>query len=410
MTDAGETPPDGASEPQGVTLARKYLRQVQAKWAKGIVPPGMTPALVAARERMASRKADAVDEGEFIWEGTFRYRAEAERARWARTEQIIDRIQPGQFEDGGYLELLARQAATIELHLTEAGADPQLEPFFDRILFGTTGEPTDQATTTQILDAEVITLSAGIVYLLYQTAKAVVLSWKPTESEDGVGFSARAKDTRAVLAADPAPAGLILGMLEGWLFDGTARPPDSAAPPQLYHPPLSVLINNAERFVIAHEYGHALVDHMRAIVPDGTDDMTLSQLEIELRADTFGALSVAASAWQIDRVAPNIALQGAVLALKTLDMAVRAIDIARGGDGNPAWRSQTHPPFSTREDRVVRVYQQFIQDPADGRLDLTPLRVPGETIDILWELIHPRLRAALRSGRRLHPIWQAAGQ
>ncbi len=396
-------------EPQGVALARKYLRQVQAKWAMGVVPPGLVPAIVTARERMARRMTEAVDEGEFIREGVFRYRAEVERARWARTARIIDRIEPGRFEDGGYLEFLARQAATIELHLTQSGASPAQEPFLDRILFGTTGEPTDQAMTTRVLDAEVITISAGIVYLMYQTAKAVVLSWKPTESERGVSFSARVEDTRAVLAADPAPAGLILSMLEGWLFDGKARPPDSVAPPQLYHPPLALLINYAERFVIAHEYGHALVDHMGAIVPEGTGDTVLSPQQVELRADAFATLSVAGSAGQLDRVAPNIALQGAMLALKTLEMASQAIDIARGGDGNPAWRSQTHPPFSAREEQVVRIYQQSIQDQADERMDPAPLRLPGETIDLLWELILPRLTAALRSGRRLHPIWQASG-
>jgi hypothetical protein len=59
-------------------------------------------------------------------------------------------------------------------------------------------------------------------------------------------------------------------------------------------------------------------------------------------------------------MAPNLALQGAMLAMKVHEMADRAIDIARGGDGNPPWRSTTHPPFEDRAVVVDDTYRSMI--------------------------------------------------
>jgi hypothetical protein len=43
--------------------------------------------------------------------------AEAEQERWRRTVDIMKRVQPGPLEDPSYLEMLARQAASVEMSL-----------------------------------------------------------------------------------------------------------------------------------------------------------------------------------------------------------------------------------------------------------------------------------------------------
>ncbi len=406
--------PPGGQPSRGLPLARAYLHRVQASWARGIARPADLAPLAVARERMAQRVREAVTADGYIREGAFRYEAGVERARWARTEQIIERVQPGPFEDGGYLEFLARQAASVELVLA-GGLVPGAGPVLDRVVFGTTGEPTSQASTTHVGDAAVITMSAGMVYLMYQLAKAVVLSWKQVPAGEGsaVAFSSRPEDTRAVLDADDTPSGLVEGMLLGWLFEGVARPPESAAPPPAYHPPLTLLINNAERFVIAHEYGHALIDQLAVDVPWMSTSADITAPQKELRADLFATVVAIRGAGDLDRMAPNMALQGAMLAMKAHEIADRAIDIARGGDGDPGWTSATHPPFQVRASLVADAYRGLLADPgeagdpgdAGAGLGAEALYVAADTAEILWERVRPRLTAALRAGRRLHPLW-----
>jgi hypothetical protein len=402
---------NSVAESPSVMLARKHLRRVQSNWAAGIsFPPGRPDPLDVARDIMQRRISQSTDEGDFIRVGIFRYAADVERARWSRTKQIIERVQPGPFEDGTYLEFLARQAATIELQLTSAGTNPQIRPYLDRILLGTTGEPTSQAMTTHIGDASVITVSAGMVDLMYQVVKAAVLSWKPVPpNQKGytMGFAALAENVRAVLDADEAPVRLIADALLRWLFEGIVRPAASTLPPDLYQPQISLLTGNTERFVIAHEYAHALTDQLKAYIPQSYDETKLGPMEKELRADAIAALIVSLSASELDSVAPNIALQGAIMAMKAHEIADRAIDIARGGDGNPKWTATTHPPFNLRVGRLMEIYRQvwLDPDPRNPWLDPAALHIASDTAEILWERARPQITAALRAGRRLHRIW-----
>jgi hypothetical protein len=401
---------DLPKEMLSVTHARRLLRNIQSKWAQGVVPTAGSQSLEVARQRLAERIASATYEENHVRAGVFRYPADVERARWDRTAEIIERVQPGPFEDGGYLEFLARQAASVEMYLAAAGLDPSVESALQHIIFGTTGEPTSQAFTRQVGDAAIIVMSAGMVYLMYGLAKAVVLSWMPKEAPEGaaVSFSSRIDDTRIVLDRDSTPIDLAADTLLGWLYNGVARPPTSTAPPPIYHPPLDLLANYSERFVIAHEYGHALVDEFKIALPWVSDAHDISDIDKEFRADVIASIVVAASAGELDGVAPNMALQGAVLAMKAHEIADRAIDLAQGGDGTPSWESTTHPPFEERASLVEEVYSSLVEGVQDSRLNVAAMRVPADTAELLWERFSPRLKSELKKGRRLHPIWSRA--
>lgn len=146
-----------------------------------------------------------------LWLEGFRYDAATEQARFQRTREIIDRVEPGPHEDGVYLEMLARLAASIEMHLASIALDELVPAALGRVLFGTTGEPRSHASTTLLGDVPVIVMSAGMTSAYYQISKAVVLSWKLTTPAEGsaVAFSSRIEDTREKLDADDAPVDLV---------------------------------------------------------------------------------------------------------------------------------------------------------------------------------------------------------
>lgn len=397
-----------------IEAAQLFLRSQQARWVTGLATGSpespREAALAAARERMDPSLRD----GDYVRDGAFSYLAGTEEARWVRSREIIDRVGPGPHEDGRYLELLARQAASVELTLLDMakeghfGFDLPMSDALQGILLGTTGQLRSEATTSRLRgsSAVVIALSAGMVYLMYQAAKAVVLSWRPKGAPNGaaVSFSTRLEDTRAILEADQEPVHQLAETLLNWMITGIARPADSRAPAPQYVPPLALLINHAERWVIGHEYCHALFDNSPYEPPPWLPTPT-TKYQKEFRADLLSTIILIRAGSTLDRMAPNMVLQGATLAMKIHELADRAIDLARGGNGDPAWESTSHPPFSERARTVFSAYEALIGASDEG-LQLDPAYFVASTLDELWIKVRPIIESEVRSGARIHPMWE----
>ena len=173
--------------PEALAAARSALYEYQARWAQGVPPFDRHPRDVAL-ERAQHREDTANWQGDDVYVDVFRFDAAKERARLDRTRAIIDRVMPGPYEDGGYFEMLCRQAASLELLIESIPQNEQAVPFLDSILIGTIGEPRNHAAT-RLYDGPVprIVLSGGMMYSYYQISKAVVLSWLHTESSPNGG-------------------------------------------------------------------------------------------------------------------------------------------------------------------------------------------------------------------------------
>jgi hypothetical protein len=112
----------------GLQLARNDLRRRQAEWGvRADAAPAGSP-LVAALDRAAHRQATSVREGPYIRDEVFRYPFNAEQARWDLTRQIIERVNPGPWEDPVFLEILARHAASVELALHPSDREGAISP------------------------------------------------------------------------------------------------------------------------------------------------------------------------------------------------------------------------------------------------------------------------------------------
>lgn len=346
-----------------------------------------------------------VPDGEWLRQGAFKYPESTERLRWSRTREILERIKPGPHEDADYIAMLAHQAAAIELciaqwpRFTEHNSD-----LLTRIIIGTTVAPRSQGSTSLVAGCSVIEMSAGMIDLLYQSAKAIVLSWKRTDPKGkaAVGFSDRREDTEEVLDGNPYSTDLLCDTLATWLYEGRSRASYSEAPPDEYHPPLKLILSGAERFVLAHEYGHAVMDLL------APQDVPATNWERELRADDFATMVVAQSSDQLDLLPPAIALRGAVVAMRAHDVLDAALQIACHGHETGSTSSSTHPSFETRLAALERFFVEASDDAKMAREQLPDLRVPAVTLGQLWDRIAPLLRAQHRAGRRLHAIWKAA--
>ncbi len=403
----------GPASPRGtsfdVPLARRYLQQRQAYWAARAGAPAQGDTAALAEQHAARREQSAVRDGSSIRQGPLSYDAGTETARWSLTREIIQRVSPGPFEDPRFFEMLARQAASIELGLSRSGTKAGLPPgTFSRVIAGTTGEPRSEASTALAAGVAVIMVSAGMMEFMYQGAKALVLAWKETGPAPGaaLSFSGRPEDTEEVLDRDPYPATLLRDTLTGWLSTGRPRAPHSRLPAAPRSWPLALLINGAERFVLGHEYGHALIEQLG--VPElaaGGPVQAGSPWASEFAMDAFGAMAVVYSSAYLDRLPANLALQGAAVAMKVHEIfdSVQAVVSAEHGGEAPA----THPPFDQRLGVIEQVYLRMHPDPGTARSDLRGMLVPAQTLDQVWARVRPPVLAALSAGLPLHPVWLA---
>lgn len=382
--------------------ARNFMRLQQRQAGGLLVRPGDERVELAAALRAAhAYERSAEVEGDQVRVGAFRYDTATERERWHRTREVIERCAPGPHEDGNYLALLAREAATLEMYASEPDMNPDFADVLRRTVFGTTGRPGSHASTHLVVGrATVVLMSAGMMYFLYQAAKSVVLAWHAVDPPDGAltAFSSRTEDIRAVVDRDPTAADWLTGLLSAWLFDGIPRPPESSPPPLRYQPSLSLLTSTSERFILAHECVHAAVDLLRP--PGFADAPVLTGWGKEFRADTWGAIMVVQSAARYDRFAPNMALQGPVLAMKAHELVDRALAFVR-----PAGARSSHPPFEQRLQAVFDAYAHLPGIAGHPDLRPEPALAAANTLELLWERVAGNLERRLRSGESLHPIW-----
>jgi hypothetical protein len=372
--------------------AREHIRREQAKWADPTTPP-QTDALDVALSYLEQRRKQPVVDG-VVSDGWFRYDAANEQLRWDRTEAVLRRVEPGPYEDPRYIEMLARQAASIELLIPDGPLDP------GRVLLGTTGETSNHSATSLSHGYAVVLLSAGMIECMWQLAKCVTLTYVRKEVPDarGVSFSVDPDVIAEHLRTDSSAIDLMADNLASWIYDGTPRSSTSKMPAPELHGPLQLLINGAERFTIAHEYGHAFFDVLDTTGP-------LPPHECELRADTFALKLTRDSAAALDRLPANMALSGAVLAMKANQLIDLALAIARTGKPTPP-ESLTHPPFETRLAGLQQGYLAAQKDLDVARDEMRGMQVPAMIGDMVFATVYPRLLAMYRSGEQVNSIWK----
>ena len=385
-----------------VSAARSWLRLNQRRFAQ-VHPEGGLDGHRVALARVDERERLGVPAGDDVRVEGFTFGASSERARLDRTRAIIDRIEPGPYEDGIKLEILARQAATVELALLDLDTDLDARPIaraLDRVILGTTGWQRHDAVTSKVAGASVITFSDGMMTAYYQSAKAVVLAWPLVTGDDGLEYlSTRLEVMAAGLDRDAAPVLQLEETFGNWFYSGRPLPQRSVPPAsEQRRRALTVVTACMERFVLAHEYVHAVFDQQGAPFPGGEP---ATAIEREVRADLVAAQLVMGSASVWDRFAPNMSLQGALLAVRIHEVVQEALTTAGRPEAAP---SETHPPLRDRIDMLVDLYRQDVHQEGTD-LDVRGMLYATQTLDELWGRARVPLGEWLTSDRAFHATW-----
>jgi hypothetical protein len=396
----------------GLSFARQVLRGTQARWGAlaGVAPvaDGRGATLARAQERIAGMRRVDPD----IVDGNWRYDSARERERQSLTREIIDRVDPGPYEDPRFMAMLARQAASVELAVRGGMGTQATTEALERIIIGTTGEPRSEAYSARVAAGVVVAVSAGMMEFLYQSAKAVALSWPPPDPAAGYaqGLSVLPERIEAALESDPYPIELLRDTLTTWLYEGRPRAIHSRLPPAEVHAPITLLINGAERFILAHEYGHALTDHLGVLAADAAVPGDYSEAwRREFAADAFAVQAVVISSRTLDRLPANMGLLGAMLAMKACEIFDEAFLLSASAGDRPTAPavSLSHPPFAQRRALLETLYvARHDRNPTAARRDLPGMQAGSDTLALLWARAAPEVAAA-KASRVPHPIWSA---
>lgn len=396
---------DGASAGRAQALAVLRDQQQLARQRVGLsgaVSRG--DVLARALARAEQREREAVVEEAFVHSGPYRYPLHTERLRWARTRDILERSSPGPDEDGVYLEMVARQAAAIEMILRqEHTGSPSVRgrEICDRVLLGTLPALDSDALARRHGDFHFVLITAGMIEFVYQAAKASILSWQPVPAARGAryAFKCEPDDVAGVLARNPLPVKLLGATVEHYLFNGLPRTVGYSPPPENYQAPLGMLTNFNERFIVAHEYCHTLHDELDIVHPGN------GMHGEEFASDVWAFHLVVDSGRQFDLLPPNLSAQGAWFVLTACDVLRQALELARYGEVREDTGSATHPPITRRLEVLHECYLQSVS-PEDGDLSIRAARFASSTLALLWQRVLDGGAAGRWHGRSLHRIWE----
>lgn len=351
------------------------------------------------------RESRGILKGDVIRDELFGYPAKLELIRWSRTKDILTRVSPGADEDPRFIEMLARQAASIEVILRQEHTDvldKRIAKMCDNVLLATIPTLNPSAFAHRYKDYFNVFISAGLIDFLYQAAKAVVLSWRQNnpDGKAAVSFSSKPEDIDFVLEKNPYALELLQATIDAYMFDGIPRALGfSKSPPPKYHFPLKILTAFNERFIIAHEYGHTLFDQIDVDLP------VLDAHDEEYSADSFAFDYIAASGWELDRLPPNFSLQGGFFVLTGLDVIRRTLDILKYGEIREDEGFMSHPPIAKRLEYLKHLYRTKVSD-KDDENSIKPALNPGNTLEFLWGKLQNHLLEQFQADRKLHPMWE----
>jgi hypothetical protein len=369
----------------------------------------------------------ATEDPHKVRRGSFTYNRELEVKRIDRAKAIIRRTDPGPFEDPNYISLLAYQAASIEMAFDEITMHVADSAYFSRFLLGTIAAPDIDAFALKEFSEGygILVFYSGLIDFIYQASKVIVEALEPSRATNGhslVSANFNLDDLRNRLNLNLKPADRLYKTLEAYFFHGYPRASAYEIVPEEHSPVLSIVVRLAERWVIGHEYGHILMPTIKQI-PDSVNAFNVE----EYFADKMATLATVLSAFELDKIAPEIILGGAIFALACLDILQRAYNILTFGDefgSNTEEMTLVKP--EERAQNIIIYFNQFfdVEYLPDGGIRLSFIlrqevpqnhNFPNERIKhaykyakvllIVWEQVKLRFMEDYNQKRPIHPSW-----
>jgi hypothetical protein len=429
----------GRKVPDGLMQARELLRQEQSEHPtpRGLAQLRSGESVVATTLAYLDqrRKFEPAGVPGRVKRSGLTFEREIEERRIALAEDLVRRTDPGPFEDPNYLALLAYQAASIELALPDSADGRKIDWGWDRFLLGTVHYRELNAYSRTILSPQnytIVVLYSGLIEFAYQAAKAVIAALHPVQSTvPGRSVSAEASDQHVAdeLSHNKEPSERLYRTLEAYFFTtGYPRALHDESVPAEQVIPLNLLIDMAERWIIAHEYGHGFAART-AFAPKAASATESSAQAEEYFADDNGLVLTVLSSARLDHVGPVFSLAGPAFALACLEVLRRSVSVIRQGRVLPDEGDKDHPPNKARFDNILNAFDfhfDVLQDDQAG-LDLALVHRPPDwtpadsetrrdrraavmqwsnTLFTIWNQARPLLQKDHDSQRTLHAIWR----
>lgn len=425
--------------------ALNYLRNEQflaflqaGTWPVSSVTDKTKLALQALQWRYNFAKTD---DPERVRREGLSYHLQDELKRIHVAEDLVRRVAPGPFENANYLALLAYEAASLELVLSDLIGDKQAQERPLRFLLGTrlTRELDACSLTKSIDDYTVVFLNSGLIEFVYQAAKAVIEAMNPVFSADGrVHSDKNITEISAGLKKNKAPIERVWKTLEAFFFGGYPRAYSKETVHEEYLMPISSLISMAERWVVAHEYGHGLLEGWNPTAMNspgeggsGIPGPQNPSWAKEFFADTNATILTVLSAARLDGLTPEFSLPGGIFTLKCIDIRRKAFAVITTGQESIDTGSDTHPPLITRAHQTLVCLRQFfdVEYHKGGSFDLKlilrkrpPLDHPftdeyksrfyffANVLDEIWIQVKPKLVSCFQDKRPLNSMFNVDRQ
>ncbi len=403
-----------------------WLRQKQALLMYNRLPPDETRnnTLLAISNLLKTRAYTVSPDKKFAIRGPFRYDLAIEKERIDVATQIILRSQPGPYEDANYFSLLAYQAASIELVLKNYN-----NKLFENIILGTLHHPVINAfaSINKEFNTTTVTLHSAIIDFVFQAAKSVVQFTNPVKSENkntSVNIYLNKINEEENSENRQAAINRLYDTLESCFFYGYPRAHVNEKVIKEHYPSLHILVSMAERWMIAHEYGHGFVkDDLNRFKKSGMN----SRHAEEYFSDANATVLTVLSAYNFDHLPPEFALSGGSFVLACLEVIQRAFSFLSTGIETKDQSSRSHPSNINRLKQNIITFRQLFDVEYDDqrrscKLDfVTRSEVPkthnfdtarfnnsnlySNILLQIWEKIKVLLSKDIEKKRPLHPMW-----
>jgi hypothetical protein len=229
--------------------------------------------------------------------------------------------------------------------------------------------------------------------------------------DDKVELSVSADEIENKISSNPDLTFRFFDALASYLVKGDPHFAEQYYPDSNYEPVVSCLRNSMEIFVLGHEYGHLICNHLSSklkktiCIGDIEASIIPTAWEQEFEADVKG-LEIMLAVMAKRGFDLPLSFWGADLFFSCIDIVEKGIHILSTGHTAPSdVLSKTHPPTSLRRERLREVMQNSL----DNEVSSSAIYLADNTkkvIDIYWTRTEKILLEMYSDGIQLAPVWQ----
>jgi hypothetical protein len=310
---------------------------------------------------------------------------------------------PSEYEEPSVYEILRQHAVAIEAVIAKSRNPLKLRPIVGSLPVGPVNAMTFRACPSL---EYVVAFQRQLLSFALLFSKAVVFAFPRNNTDPMKGrFSLEEVDWRKRLKDVPDIKHRFRQVFLAYLLYGEpARAPQYFLD-EPYNSFAVDIMESMERFIMGHEYGHIVLNH----VPDCNQDVSaeasvdelMTSQEQELEADAYGLFLAILS--QQDKKSANVTYGGADLFLTCLDVIERGIAVLMTGQENVDTTPTTHPSAHDRRTALRAVAPKLIKGDPQRLIALGS--TTEAVVEELWKYVKGHLVFQRELGRTLSPIF-----